>query len=75
MFLTARLDLQFYHIPVVPGPPSAAAVSARGCRGERGSREFPPHPCPAPTARRVGANTELLGSVWSPALPQLQEDP
>ncbi|XP_063265359.1 phosphoinositide 3-kinase regulatory subunit 6 isoform X1 [Prinia subflava] len=28
VFLTARLDLQFYHIPVVPGQPSAAADPA-----------------------------------------------
>ncbi|NXM61121.1 PI3R6 kinase, partial [Illadopsis cleaveri] len=28
VFLTARLDLQFYHIPVVPGQPSAAADHA-----------------------------------------------
>ncbi|TRZ13468.1 hypothetical protein HGM15179_013631 [Zosterops borbonicus] len=27
VFLTARLDLQFYHIPVVPGQPSGTAVS------------------------------------------------
>ncbi|NXO24763.1 PI3R6 kinase, partial [Cisticola juncidis] len=28
VFLTARLDLQFYHIPVAPGQPSAAADPA-----------------------------------------------
>ncbi|NWY46952.1 PI3R6 kinase, partial [Sylvia atricapilla] len=30
VFLTARLDLQFYHIPVLPGQPSVSALGGAG---------------------------------------------
>lgn len=34
--------------------------------GGAGAARNPTRPCPAPTAKGVGANTGLLGSVWTP---------